>query len=352
MRHPAIGVLGAPGPAAREVLRYLAERDFPHRSMVALGTGRGVNQKIGFGEDGPVLTVADAARADLSMLDLLIIADEPAVARTHAPRAAEGGALVIDLSPAFRLEAGVPLLLPEVNPGALATRPPRGIIAVPDPLVTQMAVVLHPLMALAPLLRVVAASYESTSGAGKAAMDELWTQARGVYVNEVPAPEQFPKQIAFNLIPQVDAFGPDGATLAEQRMAQEARKLLDPALRVAASRVRVPTFVGHALALHLEFAAPVTEAAARAALRDAEGILLLDRREEGGYATPLDTAGEDLVQVSRIRVDPTVPHGLALWCVADNQRRGGPLTAVMAAELALARGWLEADPDKLPDSSV
>jgi aspartate-semialdehyde dehydrogenase len=330
-----IAVVGAPGHIAREILRMVEERALPVASAVALGTGRGVGQPISFGEDR-VLKTQDLEKFDFAGVNLAFFAADAAVARAHAPRAAAAGCLVIDLSTAFRMELDVPLLVPEVNPAALARATKRRIISSPDPLVVQLALVLKPLMALSKILRVAACSYESTSGASKAAMDELWSQARGVYVNEVPPAEQFPKQIAFNVIPQVDSFAGDGSTLAEQRMAQEPRKLLDPDLLVAATCVRVPTFVGHGLALNIAFEGPVTERQARDALRDAPGLTLLDRREEGSYATPLDVAGEDQVMVGRIRRDPTLPHGLHAWVMGDNLRKGTAMNAVQIAEEALA----------------
>jgi aspartate-semialdehyde dehydrogenase len=249
--------------------------------------------------------------------------------------------MVVDLSGRFRLEPDVPLVVPEVNPQALSRATKRRLIATPQDGTIQMALALKPLHDIARIKRVVAATYQPVSGAGKAAMDELWSQTRGIFVNEMPPSEQFSKQIAFNVIPQIGDFMEDGATREEWMLAVETRKLLDPDIQVVASCVRVPVFIGQAQALHVEFESPIPEDAAREALREAPGVILLDRRDEGGYVTPADCAGEDAVYVSRLRRDPTLPNGLALWCVADNLRKGAALNAVQIAELLAERGMLK-----------
>jgi aspartate-semialdehyde dehydrogenase len=260
----------------------------------------------------------------------------------HAPRAAAAGCLVIDNTSQFRMEPGVPLVVPEVNPQAIAKRPKRGIIANPNCSTIQMVMALKPLHDIARVKRVVVATYQSVSGAGKEAMDELWFQTRGVFVNEPGVPEQFPKPIAFNVIPHIDRFMDDGATKEEWKMAVETRKILDPDIQVVATCVRVPVMIGHAEAVHVEFESVITERQAREALRDAPGITVLDTRDDGGYATPLEITGEDAVFVSRIRRDPTVPNGLAFWCVADNLRKGAALNAVQIAEELHRSGLLKA----------
>ena len=238
------------------------------------------------------------------------------------------------------MEFDVPLVVPEVNSQALERARKRRIVANPDTNVIQMAVALKPLHDIARIRRVCAATYQPVSGAGKEAMDELWSQARGMYVNEMPPTEQFTKQIAFNLIPPIGDFRDDGATAEEWRMAVEIRKVLDPDIVVSASCVRVPVFIGHGMALHVEFEGPITEKQAWSAWRDAPGVAVMDRREDGGYATPVEIAGEDAVHVSRLRRDAGLPHGLAFWCVADNLRKGAALNAVQIAEEMVARKML------------
>jgi aspartate-semialdehyde dehydrogenase len=334
-----VAVVGATGAVGREMLRTLAERGFPAEEVVALAAGRSAGAEISFGEK-TVLKVRDLDRYDFAGTALALFASSAAVSAAHVPRAAAAGCLVIDDTPQFSMEPGVPLVVPEVNARLLAARPRRGIVANPTGATIQMVVALKPLHDIAKARRVVVATYESVSGAGKEAMDELWSQTRGVFVNDPPLAEQFPKPIAFNVIPHVDRFLEDGATRAEWAMAVETRKILDPDIQVMATCVRVPVMIGHGAAVHAEFERPVTERQAREALREAPGVTLLDQREDGGYATPVEIAGEDAVFVSRLRRDPTVPHGLAFWCVADNLRKGAALNAVQIAELALANGLL------------
>ncbi|MDA8249851.1 MAG: aspartate-semialdehyde dehydrogenase, partial [Rhodospirillales bacterium] len=261
------------------------------------------------------------------------------VSAVHAPRAAEAGCVVIDNTSHFRMDPDVPLVVPEVNPQALS-RIRRGIIANPNCSTIQMVVALKPLHDRFTVRRVVVATYQSVSGAGKEGMDELWAQSRATFVNDPVKPEQFTKQIAFNVIPHIDRFMDDGSTKEEWKMVVETKKILDPDIRVIATCVRVPVFIGHAEAVHVEFDRPVGVAEARAALRAAPGITVLDEREDGGYVTPLEAQGEDATFVSRIRQDPTVEHGLAFWCVADNLRKGAALNAVQIAETLVAQGLL------------
>ena len=336
-----VAVVGATGAVGREILKTLAERGFPADEVVALASGRSAGAEVSFGEQR-VLKVRDLDRFDFAGTHLGLFSPGAAVSAVHAPRAAAAGCLVIDNTSQFRMEPGVPLVVPEVNPQHLARRPKRGIIANPNCSTIQMVVALKPLHDIAKVRRVVVSTYQSVSGAGKEAMDELWSQTRGVFVNDPATPEQFTKPIAFNVIPHIDRFMEDGATKEEWKMAVETRKILDPDIQVMATCVRVPVMIGHAEAVHVEFENPITERQAREALREAPGITLLDSRDDGGYATPLEIAGEDAVFVSRLRRDPTVPHGLAFWCVADNLRKGAALNAVQIAEELQRNGVLDA----------
>ena len=336
-----VAVVGATGAVGREMLKTLAERNFPVGEVVALASGRSAGAEVSFGEK-TVLKVRDLDRYDFAGTDLGLFSPGAAVSAVHAPRAAAAGCLVIDNTSQFRMEPGVPLVVPEVNPQAIAKRPRKGIVANPNCSTIQMVVALKPLHDIAKVRRVVVSTYQSVSGAGKEAMDELWSQTRGVFVNDPATPEQFTKPIAFNVIPHIDRFMEDGATKEEWKMAVETRKILDPDIQVMATCVRVPVMIGHAEAVHVEFENAITERQAREALRDAPGLTLLDSRDDGGYATPIEIAGEDAVFVSRLRRDPTVPHGLAFWCVADNLRKGAALNAVQIAEELHRNGVLEA----------
>ena len=336
-----VAVVGATGTVGREILKTLAERAFPVSDITALSTGRGGGAEVSFGEDR-VLRVKSLEGFDFSDTDLAFFAAGSAAAAAHAPRAAAAGCAVIDESPRFRMEPDVPLVVPEVNPAALRLMRRRRMAANPDAAAILLAVALKPLHAMGRARRVVATVMHAVSGAGKEGMDELWAQTRGVYVNEAPPAEQFPKQIAFNLIPQVGDFGEDGATAAEAALPLELRKILDPDLAVTATCVRVPVFIGHAAAVTVEFERPLDERAAWEALREAPGVIVLDRQEEGGYASPAEIAGEDAVYVSRLRRDPTVAHGLGFWCAADNLRKGSALNMVQVAEEMVRQGLVEA----------
>lgn len=335
-----VAVVGATGAVGRELLKTLAERDFPADEVIALASGRSAGQEISFGEKS-VLKVRNLETFDFKGVDIGLFSPGASVSAVHAPRAAAAGCVVIDNTSQFRMEPDVPLVVPEVNPQALRHFSKRNIIANPNCSTIQMVVALKPLHELARVRRVVVSTYQSVSGAGKEAMDELWNQTRGVFVNETPPAEQFTKQIAFNCIPHIDKFMDDGATKEEWKMAVETRKILDPDIAVFATCVRVPVFIGHAEAVHVEFENPITEQQAWEALREAPGVVVLDRRDDGGYATQAETAGEDAVYVSRLRKDPTVPHGLAFWCVSDNLRKGAALNAVQIAEELVAQRMLE-----------
>ena len=333
-----VAVVGATGAVGREMLKTLAERDFPVKEVAAVASGRSAGAQVSFGER-QVLTVQNLDTFDFAGWDIGLFSPGASVSAVHAPRAAEAGCVVIDNTSQFRMEPDVPLVVPEVNPQAL-TRIRRGIIANPNCSTIQMVVALKPLHDRFTVRRVVVATYQSVSGAGKEGMDELWAQARATFVNDPVKPEQFTKQIAFNVIPHIDRFMDDGATKEEWKMVVETKKILDPDIKVIATCVRVPVFIGHAEAVHVEFDKPVSVADARAALREAPGVTVLDEREDGGYVTPLEAQGEDATFVSRIRKDPTVENGLAFWCVADNLRKGAALNAVQIAETMVAQGLL------------
>lgn len=334
-----IAVVGATGAVGREILKILAERNFPVSEAFALASPRSAGQSVSFGEN-QVLKVRNLETFDFSGLDLALFSPGAAVSAIHAPRAAAQGCIVIDNTSQFRMDHDVPLVVPEVNPQALARFRKRRIIANPNCSTIQMVVALKPLHEIVRIRRVVVSTYQSVSGAGKEGMDELFNQTKGSFVNDLPTVEQFTKPIAFNAIPHIDKFMEDGATKEEWKMSVETRKILDPDIQVIATCVRVPVFIGHAEAVHVEFESPITVAEARAALNKAPGVQLFDKREDAGYITPIDAAGEDEVFISRLRRDPTVPHGLAFWCVADNLRKGAALNAVQIAEELHRQGLL------------
>ena len=330
-----VAVVGATGNVGREILTTLAERDFPADDVVALASSRSLGKEVSFGEDD-VLKVQNLDTYDFRGTDIVLSSPGSKVSAQFAPRAAKVGAVVIDNTSQFRMDADVPLVVPEVNPKAIADYQKRNIIANPNCSTIQMVVALKPLHDLARVKRVVVATYQSTSGAGRAAMDELFNQTRAIFVNDPVKPEQFTKQIAFNAIPHIDVFMDDGSTKEEWKMAVETRKILDPDIAVTATCVRIPVFIGHGEAVNVEFEQPLSEDMARAALRRFPGISVVDHRADGGYVTPSEAAGEDEVYVSRIRRDPTVPYGLSFWVVADNLRKGAALNAVQIAEILAA----------------
>ncbi|MSO91872.1 MAG: aspartate-semialdehyde dehydrogenase [Rhodospirillales bacterium] len=333
-----VAVVGATGNVGRELISILAERNFPADEVIALASERSVGSEISYGEK-KVLKVRNLADFDFKGTDIVLSSPGAKVSAVYAPKAAAAGAVVIDNSSYFRMDPDVPLVVPEVNPDAIAGYKKRGIIANPNCSTIQMVVALKPLHDAAKIKRVVVATYQSTSGAGKDAMDELFNQTRGIYVNEAPAKFQskFTKQIAFNVIPHIDVFMDDGSAKEEWKMVVETRKILDPDIKVTATCVRVPVFVGHAEAINLEFEQPISEAQARRVLKSAPGVAVVDRREDEGYVTPVEAAGEDHVYVSRIRKDPTVANGLNLWVVSDNLRKGAALNAVQIAEVLVRR---------------
>jgi aspartate-semialdehyde dehydrogenase len=326
-----IAVVGATGNVGREMLQTLSEREFPADEVVALASSRSLGREVSFGEQ-KVLKVANLEHFDFEGTDIALFSAGGSVAEAHAPRAAEAGAVVIDNSSRFRMEEDVPLVVPEVNADAIGGFRERNIIANPNCSTIQMVMALKPLHDLTTIRRVVVSTYQSTSGAGKAAMDELFNQTRGIFVNDPIVKENFTKQIAFNVIPQIDVFMDDGATKEEWKMRVETQKILDPGIEVHATCVRVPVFVGHGEAVNVEFENPLPADAAREALMEAPGIVVVDRRTDDGYVTPEECVGEDAVYVSRIRDDSSVEFGLSMWVVADNLRKGAALNAVQIAE--------------------
>jgi aspartate-semialdehyde dehydrogenase len=335
-----VAVVGATGNVGREMLTTLAERRFPVDEVIALASQRSIGSEVSYGDE-QTLKVRNLAEFDFRGVDIVLSSPGAKVSAQFSPKAAAAGAVVIDNTSYFRMEPDVPLVVPEVNAAAIGGYKKRGIIANPNCSTIQMVVALKPLHDLARIRRVVVATYQSVSGAGKDAMDELFNQTRGIYVNE-PADshrKKFSKQIAFNVIPHIDVFMDDGSTKEEWKMAVETRKILDPGIQVAATCVRVPVFVGHAEAINVEFERPISEDEARKALKAAPGVSLVDYRADEGYVTPAECVGEDAVYVSRLRKDPTVANGLSFWCVSDNLRKGAALNAVQIAE-ELARGYM------------
>ena len=333
-----VAVVGATGNVGREMLATLAAREFPVDEVVALASERSVGKEVSFGED-EVLRCQDLAKFDFKGFDIGLFSPGAKVSAVHAPRAAKAGCVVIDNTSHFRMDPEIPLVVPEVNPDAIAGYTKRNIIANPNCSTIQMVVALKPLHDLARIKRVVVATYQSVSGGGKEAMDELYNQTRAIYMAGPIVKNKFPKQIAFNAIPQIDVFMEDGSTKEEWKMKVETKKILDPDIEVVATCVRVPVFVGHSEAINLEFENPISVEEAFDALQSAPGIILEDRREPGGYITPVECVGDDATFVSRVRVDPTVPHGLSLWVVSDNLRKGAALNAIQIAE-HLAENYL------------
>jgi len=333
-----VAVVGATGNVGREMLRVLVERQFPCSEVVALASTRSVGTEVSFGDDN-VLKVKALDYYDFQGTDLCLMSAGGAIAKEWAPKIAATGCIVIDNSSAWRMDRAVPLVVPEVNADALLGIK-KGIIANPNCSTAQLVVALKPLHDLATIKRVVVSTYQSVSGAGKEAMDELFRQTRAVFVADPVEVEKFTKQIAFNVIPHIDVFLDSGLTKEEWKMAVETQKILDPDIQLTATCVRVPVFIGHAEAVTVEFEKPITAEAARGALRAAPGVLVVDKREDGGYATPLECAGEDATYVSRIRKDPTVENGLSLWVVADNLRKGAATNAVQIAEALVNRKLL------------
>ncbi len=335
-----VAVVGATGNVGREMLNILAERTFPADEVVALASRRSLGTEVSYGDK--ILKVKVMENYDLSDIDICLMSAGSAVSKEWSPKFAAKGAVVIDNSSCWRYDADVPLVVPEVNADAVAGFRKKGIIANPNCSTAQLVVALKPLHDRARIKRVVVSTYQSVSGAGKEAMDELFAQTKAVYqINEI-APKKFPKRIAFNVIPQIDVFMDDGFTKEEWKMVVETKKILDPKIKVVATCVRVPVFVGHCEAVNIEFEEPISADEARDILRNAPGCLVIDKREPGGYVTPHEAAGEDATYISRIRDDPTVDNGLVLWCVSDNLRKGAALNAVQIAESLINRKLIQA----------
>ena len=334
-----VAVVGATGNVGREMLQILAERQFPVSEVVPLASERSTGSEISFGEDD-VLKVRPLDSYDFKGTDIVLSSAGAKISAAFAPKAAAAGAVIIDNTSHFRMDPDVPLVVPEVNPQAIAGYTKKNIIANPNCSTIQMVVALKPLHDIAKINRVVVSTYQSVSGAGKEGMDELFNQTRGVYMNQALERTKFTKQIAFNVIPHIDVFMQDGFTKEEWKMTVETKKILDPSINVVATCVRVPVFIAHSEAVNIEFDSEISVDQVRAALRSAKGVTVVDHRADEGYVTPLEVAGEDDVFVSRIRKDPTVKNGIILWVVGDNLRKGAALNAVQIAEV-LAQDYLK-----------
>jgi aspartate-semialdehyde dehydrogenase len=333
-----VAVAGATGNVGREMLNILDERGFPADEVVALASRRSVGTEVSYGDR--TLKVKALDNYDFSDTDICLMSAGGSVSKEWSPKIGRQGCVVIDNSSAWRYDQDVPLIVPEVNPDAITQFTKRNIIANPNCSTAQMLVALKPLHDAATIKRVVVATYQSVSGAGKEGMDELFTQTRAVFVADPVEAKKFTKRIAFNVIPHIDVFLDDGSTKEEWKMVAETKKMLDPKIKVTATCVRVPVFIGHSEAVNIEFEKPITADEARDILREAPGCLVIDKRENGGYITPLESAGEDATYISRIREDPTVENGLNMWIVSDNLRKGAALNAVQIAELLIERGLI------------
>ena len=333
-------VVGATGTVGREMLNVLAERAFDADEVAAVASRRSEGKQISFGEK--TLSVEVLEDFDFSGWDIGLFSPGASVSSTYAPKAARAGCVVIDNSSHFRMDPDVPLVVPEVNPEAVNDYTRKRIIANPNCSTIQMVVALKPLYDTAGIKRIVVSTYQSTSGAGNAAMEELFQQTKSVYMNNDIDHSKFTKQIAFNVIPHIDKFLDDGSTKEEWKMEVETKKILGSEIKVTATCVRVPVFIGHGEAVNVELERSMSAEEARSVLRKAPGILIVDEREDGGYITPVEAAGESTTYVSRIREDPTVKNGLNLWVVADNLRKGAALNSVQIAELLVNRKLLTA----------
>jgi len=326
-----VAVVGATGNVGREMLNILAERQFPVEEIAALASRRSLGTEVSFGDT--TLKTQDLDTFDFTGWDIALFAIGSDATKTYAPKAAKAGCVVIDNSSLYRYDPDVPLVVPEVNPEAVDGYAKKNIIANPNCSTAQMVVALKPLHDRATIKRVVVSTYQSVSGSGKDAIDELWDQTKGMYVpGQEKAPKVYPKQIAFNVIPHIDVFMDSGETKEEWKMVAETKKIVDPAIKVTATCVRVPVFVGHSEAVNIEFEEFLDEDEARDILRTAPGILVVDKREDGGYVTPVECVGDYATFISRIRQDSTIENGLNLWCVSDNLRKGAALNAVQIAE--------------------
>ncbi len=326
-------VAGATGSVGREVLAILADREFPADEIAVLASSRSQGEVVDYGDSGRKLKVQNIENFDPAGWDMAIFAIGSEATKLHAPRFAAAGCTVIDNSSLYRMDPDVPLIVPEVNPEAIDGYRRRNIIANPNCSTAQMVVALKPIHDAATIKRVVVSTYQSVSGAGKAGMDELFEQSRNIFVGDSAEPRKFTKQIAFNVIPHIDVFLDDGSTKEEWKMVVETKKIMGAKIKVIATCVRVPVFVGHSEAITIEMENELSAKDAQRILRQAPGIMLVDKREDGGYVTPVECVGEYATYISRVREDPTVENGLVLWCVSDNLRKGAALNAVQIAEL-------------------
>ncbi len=333
-----IAVAGATGNVGREMLDILAERNFPASEVVALASSRSVGTEVSFGDRK--LTVKNLETYDFSDTDICLMSAGGEVSKKFSPKIGAKGCVVIDNSSAWRYDADVPLIVPEVNPDAIEGFRRKNIVANPNCSTAQLVVALKPLHDRATIRRIVVSTYQSVSGGGKDAMDELFNQTRAVFVADPIEPKKFTKRIAFNVIPHIDVFMEDGYTKEEWKVLAETKKMLDPKIKVTCTAVRVPVFIGHAEAVNIEFEKEITADEARDILRDAPGCQVIDKHEDGGYMTPYESAGEDATYISRIREDATVENGLNIWVVSDNLRKGAALNTVQIAELMISRGLL------------
>ncbi|PCI86100.1 MAG: aspartate-semialdehyde dehydrogenase [Hyphomicrobiales bacterium] len=333
-----VAVVGATGNVGREMLAILAEREFPVDEIFALASSRSQGREISFGDK--TIKCQNLENFDPSKADLALFSAGGSISEKFGPRFAAAGCIVIDNSSHFRYHSDIPLIIPEVNADAVVGVKNRNIIANPNCSTMQMLVALKPLHDAFTIKRLVVSTYQSVSGGGTAAMDELFNQTRGIFVNDAMEQEIFTKQIAFNVIPHIDVFMEDGYTKEEWKLMAETKKILDPKIKVTATAVRVPVFIGHSEAINIEFEKPVTAEAARELMRVAPGLLVVDKRDDGGYVTPVEAVGEDATYVSRIREDATVENGLNIWVVSDNLRKGAALNTVQIAELLVNRNLL------------
>jgi aspartate-semialdehyde dehydrogenase len=326
-------VAGATGNVGREMVNILADREFPADEVALLASSRSVGEQIEYGDTGKMLKVQNIEHFDPAGWDFALFAIGSEATKVYAPKFAAAGCTVIDNSSLYRMDPDVPLIVPEVNPEAVDGYAKKNIIANPNCSTAQMVVALKPLHDAAKIKRVVVATYQSVSGAGKQGMDELFEQSRNIFVGDQAEAKKFTKQIAFNVIPHIDSFLEDGSTKEEWKMVVETKKILDPKIKLTATCVRVPVFVGHSEAINIEFENELSAEDAQKILREAPGVMLVDKREDGGYVTPVECVGDYATFISRVRDDPTVENGLSLWCVSDNLRKGAALNAVQIAEL-------------------
>lgn len=336
-----VAVVGATGNVGRELFNIMDERNFPASKVHAVASRRSIGRKCSYGDK--TLACEDLAEFDFSQVDVVLMSAGGTVSKEWSPKIAAAGAIVIDNSSCWRMDPDVPLVVPEVNGEAVLGYGKKNIIANPNCSTAQLVVALKPLHQAAGIKRVVVSTYQSVSGAGKVAMDELWTQTKGMFVNDKPTPTEFSRQIAFNVIPQIDVFLDDGFTKEELKMREETKKIVDPDIELVATCVRVPVFVGHSESVNVELEDPLSVADAQELFRNADGVVLIDNPAEDQFVTPVDSVGEWASYVSRVRKDPTVENGIVFWNVSDNLRKGAALNAVQIAEELIKRGVLQAD---------